>query len=85
MMQFNYTLKEPYGLHARIAASLIKFTSTLTCDVTMCKQERLANAKRLFGVMSLSAKLGEEVSFMLDGANADEECQKLQEYCITHF
>lgn len=71
MKEFNYTIKDPIGIHARPAGQLVREASKFKSDITLYVKGKNADAKRLFGVMSLSAKQGDNVKVCIFGN--DEE------------
>lgn len=71
MKEFNYTIKDEIGIHARPAGLLVKEASKFQSDITLMTKGKNANAKKLFSVMSLSAKCGDNVKVSIFGT--DEE------------
>lgn len=71
MKTFNYTITDPLGIHARPAGLLVKKCSEFECSVTIEKCGKSADAKRIFGIMGLAVKQGNEISITTDGT--DEE------------
>ena len=71
MKSFTYVITDKEGIHARPAGLVVaeakKFASTITIE----NKGKKADLKRIFGVMSLCVKNGEEVVITCDGA--DEE------------
>lgn len=55
------------GNHARPAGMFVKEASVFPCNVTIAKGDKEVDAKRIFGVMSLGAKMGEENVIRADG------------------
>ena len=66
MIKFTFTLQDELGIHARPAGALVKEASKYASAVTITRDTKTADAKRLFSVMSLGAKCGDvlEVSVM---------------------
>ena len=71
MKEFKYVVTDPEGIHARPAGILVKQAAGYKSAVTIVKGEKSADAKRIFGVMGLGVKTGEEVTIKVDGE--DEE------------
>ncbi|MEM1485821.1 HPr family phosphocarrier protein [Oscillospiraceae bacterium PP1C4] len=67
MVSFDYTIKEPMGLHARPAGILVKKLKSLPCDVSVICGERTADAKKIFSIMGLAVKCGETVTVKIEG------------------
>ena len=73
MKQFEYTIKDPLGIHARPAGMLAKvakgFGDTV---VTVTKGEKTVKAIQLMKLMGLGVKQGTEVTITCEGANEEE-------------
>lgn len=70
MKEFVYTITDPEGIHARPAGVLVKEAAKYPCNVTIAKDGREVDAKRIMGVMSLGVKCGQKITMKTDG---DEE------------
>ena len=57
------------GLHARASSKLVMLSNTFTSNITISKDNRLANAKSLMNVMMLAANNGSVVTISVDGAD----------------
>ena len=71
MKKFTYTITDPQGIHARPAGQLIQEANRFASAITLDKDGKTADAKRIFAVMSLGAKQGETLKVTVEGA--DEE------------
>ena len=61
MKEFTYTIKDEQGIHARPAGELVKAAAAYPCKVTISKDGKEVDAKRILGVMGLGVKCGETV------------------------
>ena len=81
MKEFNYTITDPQGIHARPAGVFVKeaasFSST---NITIGKDGNDVDAKRILGVMSLGAKQGDTITVKCDGADEDAAAEKLEAF-----
>lgn len=72
MKQFEYTIHDPLGIHARPAGMLVKeakaFADTV---VTITKNGTTVKATQLMKLMSLGVKKGDVVIVAADGADED--------------
>ena len=70
MKQFEYTINDPLGIHARPAGMLVKeakaFTDTV---VTITKNGTTVKAGQLMKLMSLGVKQGAEITITAEGAS----------------
>lgn len=80
MKEFKYTIKDPEGLHARPAGILVKQAAGYSSIIKLIKGEKSADAKRIFGVMGLAVKTGEEVKITIEGADEEEAATELEAF-----
>ena len=76
MKEFVYQIKDEVGIHARPAGILVKKASEFQSEIKIIKGEKSADAKKIFGVMSLGAKCGDEVRVIVSGN--DEEMASIE-------
>lgn len=72
MIAFNYTITDRSGIHARPAAELVKAIKDFTSSVTITKGAKTTDARKIFGLIGLGAKMGEEILVQIEGE--DEAC-----------
>ena len=75
MKQFVYVITDKEGIHARPAGIVVAEAKKFASTVTITNKGKSADLKRIFGVMSLCVKCGEEVEIKVEGA--DEEAAAL--------
>lgn len=78
MKEFTYTIKDELGIHARPAGILVKEAGKYPCKITIGKDGKDADLKRIFGVMSLGVKCGQDIVIKCDGEQEDEAIAALQ-------
>ncbi len=78
MITFKYIIQDEDGIHARPAGLLIKEMQKFTSNIKFTKGEKKVDGKKLFAVMSLGAKKGDEITVDIDGEdeNAALACAK---------
>jgi phosphocarrier protein len=59
------------GIHARLAAEIVKFAAKYRADITIARDDLEVNAKSIMGVMMLAAECGATVRIRADGEDAD--------------
>ncbi len=74
MTQFTYEIKDQFGIHARPAGLLVKTAEKFNSQITLVKETKEADAKKLFGVMGLGVKVDDKITVKIDGD--DEENAK---------
>ena len=80
MKEFNYVITDPEGIHARPAGILVKQAAGYQSSVKIAKGEKSADAKRIFGVMGLGVKTGEEITITVEGADEDTAAAELETF-----
>ncbi len=85
MHQFTYILKHDTGIHARPAGLVVNEAKKYECKITLKVGAKEADAKGLFSVMGLSAKGGDSVCVICDGADAQAACSALQSLFEEHL
>lgn len=71
MKQLNYVIKDKDGIHARPAGELVKLAKTFSSTITLNKDGKTGDCKKIFTIMALGVKCGNDVNFTFEGA--DEE------------
>ena len=80
MKEFKYTITDPEGLHARPAGTLVKECKKYECAITLTKDGKSGDCKKIFGVMELAVKCGNEVTMTFDGADEDAACHAVEAF-----
>ena len=72
MKQFNYTITDPLGIHARPAGLLAKAAKTFPDTVIMIqKGDKEVKATQLMKLMGLGVKEGDVVTVTADGPSEE--------------
>lgn len=80
MKEIKYTITDPEGIHARPAGVFVKEAAKYSCAVTIGKDGREVDAKRIMGVMSLGVKCGQEITLKCDGEGEDAAISALETF-----
>ncbi|MFP5453546.1 HPr family phosphocarrier protein [uncultured Parvimonas sp.] len=72
MLEKNVIIKNETGLHARPAASLVQFVKKYNESIEIILDNKVADAKSIFNVMSLGISKGTEVTLRVDGENEEK-------------
>ena len=78
MKEFTYKICDNLGIHARPAGLLVKKAGGFSSTITIYKDEKSADCKRLFAVMGLSVKKGDTVRITADGADEDAAAAEIE-------
>lgn len=77
MKEFTYQITDEQGIHARPAGLFVKLAAGFRSNVTVSKDGKEVDAKRILGVMSLGAKKDSEIIVKVDGADEEEAADAL--------
>lgn len=80
MREFKYIITDPQGIHARPAGELIKAIKDFQSAITIAKDGRSADAKRIFGVMGLAVKQGQEITMTAEGVDEDAAIETIEAF-----
>ena len=67
MKQFTYTIKDELGVHARPAGLLVKLAKKYASKVTIEKDGKTCDMRKLMAVMGLGIKQGETITVTVEG------------------
>ncbi len=77
MKELSYVITDPEGIHARPAGALVKEAAAFTSKITIGKDGKEVEAKRIFGIMGLAAKQGQTIVLKAEGDDEDAAIEKL--------
>ncbi len=80
MKQFTYVITDPAGIHARPAGLLVKEAAKFSSSTSIAKGSKKGDLKRIFGVMALGVKKGEEVTIICEGADEEAAAAALEAF-----
>ncbi|MCY1715290.1 HPr family phosphocarrier protein [Caproiciproducens galactitolivorans] len=85
MKEFRYVIQDEDGIHARPAGFLAQEAQKHASEITISKTGKTGNAKKLFSVMSLAAKKGEEVTVKVEGPDEEQAFESIQSFFKTNL
>lgn len=80
MKEYKYTIKDELGIHASPAGILVKEAVKFPCKVTIEKDGKEVDAKRILGLMALGVKTGQEIILRTDGEQEKEAIDILSKF-----
>ncbi|MGL5260576.1 MAG: HPr family phosphocarrier protein [Lachnospiraceae bacterium] len=80
MKQFEYTIKDALGIHARPAGSLAKLAKNYSSIITFHVNDKKAEATKLMAVMGLCVKHGTNITITVEGADEEEAFEAVKEF-----
>ena len=85
MKEFTYTITDPEGIHARPAGELVKLAKSFESSVMIEKEGKKADCKKIFGVMALAVKCGNEVTITVEGEDEEAAAAKIEEFMKSNM
>ena len=85
MKGFTFTITDPQGIHARPAGLLVKEAKKYESKITIAKGARTGDVKKIFAVMALGAKQGEEIKITVNGADEDTASAAMEAFLKENF
>lgn len=76
-INFQYTITEDMGLHARPAGQLAKKAKTFASTVTISCHDTVCDARRLIRLMSLGAQKGDTLDITVSGETEEADANEL--------
>ena len=81
MKQFQYTVTDPVGIHARPAGLLVKAAKALDSTITVVKGDgKSAVAVKLMALMGLGIKQGDTVTVTVEGGNEEANAAAMEQF-----
>ena len=85
MLSFEYTVKDPIGIHARPAGMLSREGKKYKSAITVIKNGKSANVLRLMALMGLGVKCGETVTVTVEGEDEEVAFAGIKEFFETNL
>lgn len=80
MREFKYTVKDKLGMHARPTGLFVKEAMTFPCRITVAKNGKEADGKKIFAVMGLDVECGDEITLRTEGEREEEAMTALSRF-----
>ena len=80
MREFRYVIKDEQGIHARPAGLFVKEAASCESKITISKDGKEVDAKRILGVMGLGVKKDQEIILKAEGSDEDQAMEKLSKF-----
>lgn len=80
MKEFRHIIADPEGIHARPAGELVKLLKEYKSVVTINMNGKSADARRIFAVMGLGVKQGQEILITAEGEDEEEAVVALESF-----
>ena len=80
MKEFQYTITDPEGIHARPAGELVKAAKAFTSSIKIVKDGKEGDCKKIFTVMALAVKKDNEVTIRIEGEDEDAAFMAMEKF-----
>ena len=80
MKELSYVIKDEIGIHARPAGNLVKLLKDKKSDVTIECKGKIADAKKIFALLSLAAKHNDEIKIKIEGEDEEKVKDEIYQY-----
>lgn len=77
MKEIEYVIQDELGIHARPAGQLAKKAQGYSCDIQIGTDEKMVDAKRIMGVMTLALKQGDTMKMTFSGEDEDKAAEEV--------
>jgi phosphocarrier protein len=77
MREFRYTIHDKNGIHARPAGLIVQCAKGYSASLTLHLGEKSADCRKLFSLMQLGVKCGDEIRVTADGQDEDAAIDEL--------
>ena len=78
MTEFEYTIVDKEGIHARPAGVLVKAAGQFESRITAENKGKTVDLKSIFAVMSLAAKCGEKIIIRAEGSDEKKAIEEME-------
>jgi len=78
MKSFTYVIKDAQGVHARPAGIVVAEAKKYTSNISISTNGKTADLKRIFAVMGLCIKCGQEVTIKVEGADEENAYENIR-------
>ncbi len=85
MRNFEYTVKDKLGIHARPAGQLVKIAKELDSEITVAKGESKVGAKKLIALMGLGIKCGDTIKISISGGNEEASERAMRDFLSANL
>ena len=80
MRELKYIIKYEQGIHARPAGLLVKTLCEFSSETRVGTPLKMVDGKRVFAVMGLGLKQGDEMTVTFDGSDEDAAAARVEQF-----
>ena len=80
MKEFQYTVKDACGIHARPAGLLVTVVKGFSSTATLEKNGKTCDLRKLMALMGMGVKQGETVTVKVEGEDEEAAAAAIQQF-----
>jgi phosphotransferase system HPr (HPr) family protein len=85
LLEKHLKIVNEMGVHARPATQIVELTNKFESAIRLRKGDEEVDAKSIFGVMMLAAVKGTDLVLSVEGADAEQAAQAVEELFLSGF
>jgi phosphocarrier protein HPr len=85
MIEKEYIVENPLGLHARPAALFVQTTHKFDSRIRVIKDGQEVDGKSIMGILTLAAEKGSRLTIIFEGADESQAAAKMDEIFRRRF
>ena len=85
MKEFEYTITDPVGIHARPAGLLVKKIKEFGSEVVVVKGDKAVDARKTMKLMGMGIKQGDTIKITVTGDDEDAAAAAIEEFFKANF
>lgn len=85
MQTFTYTITDELGIHARPAGMITKRMKDFSSKTMIGRPDKMVDAAKVIGIMSLCMKQGEELTVTIEGEDEAEAAAAMKALLEEHL
>ncbi len=80
MKEFQYTIKDACGIHARPAGLLVKLVKGFASSATLEKNGKSCDMRKLMALMGMGVKQGDTITIKVEGEDEAAAAEALEKF-----
>ena len=85
MKEFTFNVTDENGIHARPAGQLVKEAKKFASSVTVDKDGKTCDMKKLLALMGMGIKQGETITVRIEGEDEEACASAVEEFLKANF
>ena len=85
MTEFQYTIKDACGIHARPAGLLVKVVKGHASTATLEKDGKSCDMRKLMALMGMGVKQGDTVTVKVEGDDEDAAAADIEKFMTENL